>query len=168
MGDSNESPHPKKAAFLAAYAKVATVSHAAKLVEMDRCTHYDWLKTDPQYAEAFREAKLEACDNLEAEARRRAMVGCEEVIYYQGVECGRVRKYSDTLLIVLLKANMPQKYIERRAIEHTASGDTALKIAERIVTDRMPPAVAARMSGNGNGNGNGRADPRDDAAPDAG
>jgi len=145
MGDSNESPHPKKAAFLAAYAKVATVSHAAKLVEMDRCTHYEWLKTDPQYAEAFREAKLEACDNLEAEARRRAMVGCEEVIYYQGVECGRVRKYSDTLLIVLLKANMPDKYIERRAIELAGTvGVNAAVVPAEELTDVELATIAAR------------------------
>lgn len=143
--ESHEIPHPKKVAFLTAYSTVATISHAAKLVGIDRSTHYDWLDTDPQYKEAFEEAKLTACDNLEAEARRRAMVGCEEVIYYQGVECGRVRKYSDTLLIVLLKANMPERYIERRAIEHagTVGVKTAVVPAEEL-TDVELATIAAR------------------------
>jgi hypothetical protein len=164
MAESNKSPHPKKAAFLAAYASVATISHAAKLVGIDRSTHYDWLEKDPQYVKDFNEAKQTACDNLEAEARRRAVAGCEEVVYYQGVECGRVRKYSDTLLIVLLKAAMPEKYIERRAIEHSGDMGLQLKIAERIITNRMPAGVRERIKGNGNG----RAPSGDDAASGAG
>ncbi len=153
MGETEKIPHPKRAAFLAAYSKVATITHAASIAGIDPSTHYEWMKTTPEYAKEFAAAKQAACDNLEAEARRRAMVGCEKVIYYQGIECGRERIYSDVLLIVLMKASMPDKYIERRAIEHSAKGDTALKIAERIVTDRLPPAIAERMGANGNGNG---------------
>jgi hypothetical protein len=146
MAESNKSPHPKKAAFLAAYASVATISHAAKLVGIDRSTHYDWLEKDPQYVKDFNEAKQTACDNLEAEARRRAVAGCEEVVYYQGVECGRVRKYSDTLLIVLLKAAMPEKYIERRALEH--SGSMGLKI-DGTKPEDLSDADLARIAGRG-------------------
>lgn len=119
MADKIE--HPKKRAFLAAYATVATVRNGCKIAEISRTTHYQWMKDDPLYKEAFSEAKREACDNLEEEATRRAMEGVEEPVFYEGEVCGSKQRYSDTLLIVLLKANMPDKYIERRAIEHSGS-----------------------------------------------
>lgn len=50
---------------------------------------------------------------LEDEAVRRAYVGVEEPLFYQGKQCGTVRKYSDTLLIFLLKGAKPAKYRER-------------------------------------------------------
>jgi hypothetical protein len=37
---------------------------------------------------------------------------------FKGAECGRVREYSDTLLIFLLKATKPEKYRERHEHEH--------------------------------------------------
>ena len=43
------------------------------------------------------------CDALEAEARRRAVEGVRKPVFYQGVICGWVGEYSDTLLIFLLK-----------------------------------------------------------------
>jgi len=45
----------KKGAFLAAYGKLGNVALAAEIAKVDRRTHYDWLKNDPAYAEAFRE-----------------------------------------------------------------------------------------------------------------
>ena len=69
---------------------------------MARSNHYDWL-VDPEYAEAFRDAHQEACDSLRSEARRRAVEGVVKPVYYQGVECGGIREYSDTLLIFLMK-----------------------------------------------------------------
>jgi hypothetical protein len=48
-------------------------------------------------------------DLLEDEALRRAEDGVAEPRFYEGRLCGHVQKYSDTLLIFLLKARRPQK-----------------------------------------------------------
>jgi hypothetical protein len=50
---------------------------------------------------------------LEDEAKRRAHDGIDEPVFYQGEKCGVVRKYSDNLLIFMLKARRREKFSER-------------------------------------------------------
>jgi len=102
----------KRAAFLAAYATTGNISRAAEIAEISRKSHYRWLE-DESYVSAFDDAHEQACDSLEQEARRRAAEGVEEPVFYQGKEVGTVRRYSDTLLIFLLKGAMPEKYKDR-------------------------------------------------------
>ncbi len=107
----------KKRAFLRAYAETANITYAARAGKCSRNAHYKWLKTDKAYQETFQEAKQEAIELLEGEARRRAVQGVEEPVFYKGEVVGAVQKYSDTLLIFLLKAARPEKYRDR--YEHT-------------------------------------------------
>ncbi len=126
--------NPRRAAFLSAYSQVGNVSAAARIAGCSRTQHYVWLHEDPEYETAFRVAHEEAVDLLEAEARRRAFEGVEEPVVYQGAlsylpltRNGQVvldkarqpvlsdtpltiRRYSDTLLIFLLKGARPVKY----------------------------------------------------------
>ena len=103
----------KQDVFLAAFAKHATVSAAATAVRVSRRTHYNWLETDEGYAARFKEVEEGVTEALEAEARRRAQVGVEEPVHYQGKRVDTIRRYSDTLLIFLLKARRPDVYRER-------------------------------------------------------
>ncbi len=96
---------------------MGTITHAATKAGINRKTHYNWLESDPEYAARFKEADEEATDNLEREARRRAVEGVDEPVFYQGDIVGHIRKMSDTLLIFLLKGAKPEKYRER--FEHT-------------------------------------------------
>lgn len=100
---------PKQVAFLAAYAEIGTITHAALAAGIERRSHYNWLK-DEDYREAWEVAHLAACETLELEARRRAREGWDEPVFHDGVICGYKRKFSDTLLIFLLKGALPQKY----------------------------------------------------------
>lgn len=110
-----------QAAFLAAFRETGNVSLAASAADVDRSTHYKWLDEDG-YSERFRLAQEDAVDALEAEARRRAVEGVEEPTgWYQGEPGGMVRKYSDTLLIFLLKGAAPHKYRERHELEHSGN-----------------------------------------------
>ena len=118
--------HPKKAAFLAAYAECGIVSKACKLAEVGRATHYVWINEDDEYKTAFEEAHRIAIEAMECEARRRAMEGWLEPVFYQGEECGYVRKFSDTLLIFMMKGAMPEKYRER--FEHSGTIEQTGKI----------------------------------------
>lgn len=111
--------HVKKRLFLIAYSETGNLSFASEVAGIDRSTHYVWLKNDVKYAEAYEQAKDIAADALELEARRRAVEGVDEPVYYKGRAVGAVRKFSDTLLIVLLKGVMPEKYKDRQDIKHS-------------------------------------------------
>ncbi len=134
MNEKSEKPEitklvqAKKArqdAFLEEYKLCATITHAAKIALISRRRHYKWLESDPEYAKAFEEAEIAATDSLVAEARRRATQGVEESVYYQGEVVGTIRKYSDTLLIFLLKGALPEVYRERYEI---SGGDKPLRV----------------------------------------
>ena len=47
---------------------------------------------------------------LEGAAVERAVEGVDEPVFYQGMECGSKKKYSDDLLKFLMQANNPTKY----------------------------------------------------------
>ena len=68
-------------------------------------------------------------DDLELEARRRAVEGTERPVFYQGGEVGYVREYSDTLLIFLLKAHRPNKFRERVEHEHKVPQAIEVKLS---------------------------------------
>ena len=101
---------------LAAIAGTGNISKAATVANVARAQHYAWLKQDPEYAQAVQDAMEQAADALESEARRRAEEGVDEPVFYKGKECGVIRKYSDTLLIFLLKGGRPERYRERHEV----------------------------------------------------
>ena len=71
-------------AFLAALRECGVMSRAAAAVGIDRVTAWRRQHSDPEFAQACKEAISIATDALEAEARRRALVGVEEPVIYQG------------------------------------------------------------------------------------
>lgn len=121
-GKSDTTRHPKKRAFLATFRLTGNVTIACQEVGVHRSTIYDWREQDPAFVLAMEQARVEASDLLEEEARRRAVVGTEEPVFGrvgrdQDGEIGAIRRYSDSLLIFLLKGNRPDKFRER--IEHS-------------------------------------------------
>jgi len=77
--------HPRKRAFLAAYAACANIKRAAKIAEVSRFTHYDWMEADAEYAAAFRGRATDlGGDAAEDEATRRAEVGVLEYVVSRG------------------------------------------------------------------------------------
>ena len=125
-----------QAAFLAAYERTATVVSAARAAGVRRSAHYEWLK-DPEYASRFEETKRVALGILTEEAMRRAVTGVRKPRFYRGVPCmvpaldeDGIRKidpetgegawepyvehrYSDVLLMFLMKAADPARYDDR-------------------------------------------------------
>lgn len=131
----------KQTAFLTAFATLGNVTRAAEAAGCSRRVHSNWLRFDPSYRNRFLHARREACNALESEARRRAVAGVPEVQLYRGkpvfvyVDAAgnicdvdartadpskhskvplMVRKYSDKLLALLLRANLPKKYGSRQ------------------------------------------------------
>lgn len=116
----------KKETFLRVLTESGNVSEAARQAGISR-KHAYHLRDDEEFAVAWDEAVDTGIDYLEAEARRRAYTGVAEPVFYQGVECGTVQKYSDTLMIFLLKANRPDKYKDRVSNEHTGKDGGAIE-----------------------------------------
>ena len=119
LSEAQHSTTPKKRelsvnqkCFLAAYAECGTPTYAAIAAQIDRSRHYHWLKNET-YAEAFEAAQSAACEALENEARRRAIEGVLDDVWYQGKPVGKQRRFSDVLLIFLLKGAMPERYRDR-------------------------------------------------------
>jgi len=123
MTDQNDTRKkrlkPNQVKFIAAYLNHGTVSKAAEMVGIERMTHYRWLKKEGDYLDAWNDAHEIWCENLEREAYRRAYEGIDKPIVYQGkvTKSKRMKEYSDTLLIFLMKGNMPDKYKERTEIQ---------------------------------------------------
>ena len=132
-------------AFLAAYLETGSITRAAEAAGIQRQQHYRRLKEDPQYAAAFEEAREQFGDALEEEAIRRAREGVEEPVYYQGVVCGGIQRYSDGLMQFLLRGVKPEKYRERKEIQHTG----AVEIVERLKAARKRMARIKNDTGEG-------------------
>ena len=138
---------PKRRAFLAAYARCGNLSEAARIAGVNRLSHYEWLN-DERYAQVFEQAQDIAIDYLEAVARDRATKGWLEPVFYHGEVVGHVRKYSDTLLIFLLKGARPDKFRDNATIRHTGTGaggaiqiEGDYALSQRLMAD--PAALAA-------------------------
>lgn len=107
---------------MSALAETGNVTLAASAAGVNRATPYRWRQDDPDFARAWEDAMEAAADKLEQEAWRRAVEGVEEPVYRGGKLVGTVRKYSDTLLIFLLKGARPHKYQDRVVQQHVGAG----------------------------------------------
>lgn len=112
----------KKNEYLNIFSRCGSITKATAASGISRQTHYFWMQ-DPSYAIAFGKAKEISNGLLEDEAMRRAVDGFDEVITNKDGEQTIKHRYSDRLLEILLKANMPDKYCER--VEETRKGDGA-------------------------------------------
>ena len=101
-------------AFLDALSRTGNVSRAAGETGLERRRLYAKRKEDPAFAAAWAEAAALGAALLEEEAWQRACQGWEEPVWHKGEQCGSVRKFSERLLILLLKAHLPDKYRESR------------------------------------------------------
>ena len=132
---------PKKdaaqGAFLAALLEGLSVIDAAEQARVPRRTFYNWRAEDIEFRAAWHQAYEQGTDLLEKEAQRRAVEGVDEPrMIGQGdnAELITVRKYSDTLLIFLLKARRPGKFRERVQVDHGLEGGKPIVIEHRGVS----------------------------------
>lgn len=139
-------PTPKKkAAFLKSLEETHIVTDAARAAGVHRSTVYDWYEKDPEFAKLWDETVERSTELLEREAYRRAAVGVEEPVFYQGKQVGKVKRFSDTLLMFLIKARKPDMYRER--VEHTGAGggpvEHRMRLDLRGLTDEQLVALEA-------------------------
>jgi hypothetical protein len=116
------------------------VSLAAKIAGTSRTRVYALRKCDEEFAAAWEDAEERAADVLEAEAWRRAVDGVPEPLFSVGKvvrdDDGQplaIRRYSDTLLVTLLKARRPERFKDRSVVEH----DISDRVADRLEAARL-------------------------------
>jgi hypothetical protein len=102
------------AAFLEALAETGMVGEAAARAGVPRASLYRRKAADPDFAAAWASALEAGLDGLRDEAVRRARDGVEQTVWYRGEPVGTVRRYSDQLLMFLLRAHQPAVYREPR------------------------------------------------------
>lgn len=105
-------------AFLECYIELCGRQRAASdAAGVSKFAHYNWLKENETYKKAFELIKPYAQEHLLEIATGRAAQGWDEPVF-QGMELvGVKRKFSDTLMLALLKAHYPDKFKERSAVE---------------------------------------------------
>lgn len=118
--------------FLDTLAKCGNISMAAKAADLSRPGLYARRERDEQFAREWDEAMDRAIDTLEAEAWRRARDGVPEFVTTgKGLVMDKEGKpimqnrYSDTLLITLLKAHRPERFRDRSSVDMNVTGNLA-------------------------------------------
>ena len=118
--------HTKKRAFLSAFVECAGALRAAcRAAKVAHSLHYYWLKTDPEYVEAFEYAKTLARDMFESDSIERANKGMLRAKFdkngnqleWINPETGKKEKYVERHFyepasFFHLKAMKPEKYVE--------------------------------------------------------
>lgn len=103
IGTPGTPGRPWQARFLAELRDTGAVRYACQAAGVGRSTVYRERQRDEQFALEWSDALEDSCDELEAEARRRARDG------------------SDSLLMFLLKAHRPEVYRDAQRVEHSGT-----------------------------------------------
>lgn len=120
--------------FLASLAENGNITLAAREAGVSRQAAYNAKEADESFAAAWVEAEEIAADLLEEEARKRAVDGTPEPVYYKGQMVGAVRRYSDNLLMFLLRARRPERFRDRSEVKH--SGGVGVTLTELLKLSR--------------------------------
>ncbi len=92
------------------------VTWALQAAKAGRGWLYRWRLENADFKDAFEEARACGRESLIDEAMRRAYDGIEEPVFYKGDEVATVTKYSDSLLMFLIKQQDPS-YRERYEVD---------------------------------------------------
>lgn len=149
----------RKAIFLQAFAARGVIADGCDVAGVSRHLLKHWRKTDPWFVERYAEAEEHAADVLEAEAHRRAVVGVDEPVTFQGMptfvrdpETGEermftIKKYSDPLLTTLLKARRPDRFRENVKQQITHEGSVGvLVVPGQLAGDEWERAAAEQQA----------------------
>lgn len=137
-------------AFITALTKHGNVTWACEQCGLSRVAVYAWRHDDEDFKDAWEAALEVGCDGLEDEALRRGAEGWDEPVFFQGQECGVIRRYSDALLIRMLQARRPEKFKDRREntgiMQHTGAGGGPIQ-ARASITVQIGDEVVEKHEG---------------------
>jgi hypothetical protein len=124
--------------FLTSFAQNANVTAACRTAGIDRSSFYRWQEKDETFGFCYKQAEAEANDVIRAAIFKRAILGIDEPLHYLGKlvtdeqkKPVTVKKYSDTLLIFLAKARMPE-FRERQQVEMSGPGGGPIQTTQTV------------------------------------
>lgn len=134
----------KRRLFLRTFAVRGIVLDGCKAAGISRTGVERWRESSEWFDTMYSIAIEEAADRIEAEAYRRAVEGYDEPVIYQGMTTTvldpvtmqekqlTVRKYSDSLMAMMLRGARPEKYRENYKVEHSGAAGGVLVIPAPI------------------------------------
>ncbi|GMW00524.1 MAG: hypothetical protein AMXMBFR84_16610 [Candidatus Hydrogenedentota bacterium] len=122
----------KREVFLVHIQSGATIEMAAKAVGISRQAAYDLKRKCERFSQDWDEAYEVGTEAMEAEAYRRAVHGVKKPIWRGKKIVDYYTKYSDSLLIFLLKARKPSMYREsyKQKLDAVGSGIIRMGMSE--------------------------------------
>lgn len=123
------------ARFLAAFAATGRLGTACRAVGLGNQALENARERFPDFDEAIDEAYQEFTDRLHEEAVRRAVDGWDEPVFYQGEVVGYIRRKSDRILEMLLKAHIPDKFRDKLDVNASVTGGVLVAPAAVTVAD---------------------------------
>lgn len=113
--------HEVRMTYLEQLAKTGRKADSARAAGVSLQTVRNHMKNDPTLSDEVEDALEFYKDTLRKEIHRRGVEGVEEPVFYQGAECGAVRKYSDRMLELEAKRHMPE-YRDKQQLDVNHKG----------------------------------------------
>lgn len=135
MGRRDITPDHERI-FLEALSEWGNISDAALASGISRKAWYHRKAKNKVFAKKWEQARALGGAALEDECRRRAGKGYLEPVFYKGQKCGVVRKYSDTLLIVMLKSIYPERFADRSKVTHDFKEELVSKLNKALAKSK--------------------------------
>lgn len=133
--------------FLEQLALEPNVSKACRAAGISGAAAYSKRSNDADFRRAWDEALNESVDRVEEELHRRAVLGVDEPVFYQGEKCGVVRKYSDSLLSLYIK-RWRHEYRDRSTVDMNAKVEETSELTaaqkREMIRQIIAEEVAAR------------------------
>lgn len=125
-------PETWKPLFLAELEKWGVVSHAAREAGISKRHVYRVRESDPEFAEAWDEAKDRIVGTIEVVLRQRALVGVRTPVIYKGQVVDHVNEVDTGTLRWLASKLKPEVYGDKIDHNHKHEGDVNVNVSGRI------------------------------------
>lgn len=123
--------------FLEAISSGSEDSEAAEYADITVAAANKRRKTDAKFAAAYKEAREARIETYRMEAKRRAIDGWQEPVFYQGEQIGTTRKFSDRMLEVLLRAEDPDTFGDKHVVEILTTPMTGADVAAAVAVGQL-------------------------------
>lgn len=133
--DQDETLTERQKQFLAEFMQTGIISRACLSIKLAKETHRRWLQESESYAQAFEDAKQMADEKLELLAYDLANGVFQKPIVSLGQVVAWEPIFDTKMLQTLLKARMPERYIDRKDV--TSNGHTIVKLVDKEAWDSV-------------------------------
>ncbi len=123
--------------FLKTLAETGSVKFAVKIAGLHKSSIYEARQKNLAFKQAWAEALQVAAGTLEDEARRRAVDGWEEPVYWDGKLVGTIHRHSDRLLEMLVCGYSERFRVDRQEIANAPGQQLAVETGSIQAAQRI-------------------------------